>query len=56
MGMMAKNYFGLSVAPYKEAWGGYLREVCVCILLMRGGLLINIKGKGLTLFLLSWVP
>lgn len=40
MGMIARNYFGISVAPYKEAWAGYLREVCVCILLMRGGLLI----------------
>lgn len=28
----------------------------LCLLLMRGGLLINLKGKGLELFFLTWVP
>jgi hypothetical protein len=39
-GIVARNYFGIAVLAYQEKWGGYLREVCVCILLMRGGLLI----------------
>lgn len=56
MGMIARNFFGISVNAYQEPWGGYLREACVCILLMRGGLLITFKGKGLTLFLISWIP
>jgi len=56
MGMVSRNLFGVSVSMYQETWGSYLREVCVNILLMRGGLLISFKGKGLTLALISWIP
>ena len=56
MGMIVRNYFGHAVLAYNDTWGAKIREYVLCTLLLRGGLLINLKGKGITLFLLSWVP
>lgn len=56
-GCIARNAFGeLTEAFYPEGWADWGRQICLSIILMRGGLELDFEGKGLTVVLLTLVP
>jgi hypothetical protein len=56
MGAIARNLFGTIMAAYPAPWTVFIRGFCLSILLIRGGLQVSFRGKGLTVVLLSVVP
>lgn len=55
-GCIARNFFGNIMKAYPEKWAAEARNLCLAILLLRGGMYISFKGKGLLVFLLTLVP
>jgi NhaP-type Na+/H+ or K+/H+ antiporter len=55
-GCFAHNCFGREVRAYSEKWAATIREICLTLLLIRGGLAISFKGKGLLVLILTVVP
>lgn len=56
-GCLARNFFGeLTDVHYPEGWADWGRQICLSIILMRGGLELDFEGKGLTVVLLTFVP
>jgi len=56
-GCIARNFFGeLTDVYYPEKWADIGRQICLSIILMRGGLELDFEGKGLTVVLLTLVP
>jgi len=41
MGMIARNCFGREVIAYQEKWASMIREICLTLLLIRGGMAIK---------------
>ena len=41
---------------YSEYWADWIRQVCLCVILMMGGLELEFAGKGLTVVLLTLCP
>ena len=56
MGCIAINTYGKATEPYVEKWSKYIREIALCLLLVRGGMTITLKGKGLMVVIISFVP
>lgn len=56
MGMVARNCFGREVIAYQEKWASMIREICLTLLLIRGGLTIKFQGKGLVIALITIIP
>jgi hypothetical protein len=56
MGCIVRNLFGWVVLPYPQPWTAWIRGFCLCILLIRGGLNVSFKGKGIIVVFLSFVP
>ena len=56
-GCVARNAFGeLTVEYYPVDWADWMRQVCLCIILMRGGLELEFQGTGISIVLLTLVP
>jgi len=55
-GMIAHNLFGREVMAYQEKWASMIREICLTLLLIRGGLTIKFQGKGVIVALITVVP
>ena len=56
-GCIARNAFGeLTENHYPEGWADWGRQICLSIILMRGGLELDFEGKGLTVVLLTFIP
>jgi hypothetical protein len=56
-GMIARNFFGDFVMDnYPDYWADWIRQVCLSIILMRGGLQLSFKGIGTTVGLLTLCP
>ena len=56
-GCIARNFFGDAVYnDYPLIWADWLRQVCLSIILMRGGLELDFSGKGITVVLLTLCP
>ena len=56
-GCLARNFFGeLTEVHYPEVWADTGRQICLSIILMRGGLELDFEGKGLTVVLLTFIP
>ena len=56
-GCIARNAFGdITENHYPEIWADWGRQICLSIILMRGGLELDFEGKGLTVVLLTLVP
>ena len=53
-GVIAINSFGL--ADYPEDVADQLRQICLSVILMMGGLEITFKGQGITVLLLTICP
>ena len=54
-GMIARNISSY-MDKYDDDWGAYIRIVCLVVILTRGGMELSFKGKGLTVFLLTFIP
>lgn len=56
-GCIARNWFPQTLMDsYPNDWAGWIRTVCLSIILMRGGLELDFEGKGLIVVLLTLVP
>ena len=56
-GCIARNFFGvLGTEYYNSYWADWIRQICLSIILMRGGLELEFNGIGLTIFLLTVCP
>lgn len=56
-GCIARNFFGPTYMEfYPELKASYIRMVCLSVILLRGGLELDFKGKGLTVVLMTLVP
>ena len=56
-GCIARNAFGdITENHYPEIWADWGRQICLSIILMRGGLELDFEGKGLTVVLLTVIP
>ena len=40
-GMIARNTFGREVIAYQDKWASMIREICLTLLLIRGGLAVK---------------
>ena len=56
MGFIARNYVGGPMDAYNNRWASFIKYICLCMLMVRGGLNVTFRGKGLTVVLLSVVP
>lgn len=41
---------------YNDIWAGYIRMVCLGVILLRGGMELEFAGKGITVVLLTLLP
>ncbi len=55
-GSIARNSFGSVVEPYPDDWAGWIRMLCLSVILLRGGLELDFEGKGLIVVLLTFCP
>lgn len=57
LGCLARNIIPPSVMDhYNDSWASYIRMVCLAVILLRGGLELEFKGKGLLVLLLIILP
>ena len=56
-GCIARNFFGtLTMDHYPDLWSDWIRQICLSVILMRGGLELEFEGKGITVVLLTLCP
>ena len=58
-GCIARNFFLEEhgyMTHYPDTKAGHVRVVCLSVILLRGGLELDFKGKGLTVVLLTFIP
>lgn len=56
-GCIARNFFGdFVVTNYPNYWADWIRQICLSIILMRGGLELQFKDINLTVALLTLLP
>lgn len=56
-GCIARNFFCAEYMDhYPEPWAGWVRSICLSIILLRGGMELDFAGKGLTVVLLTLCP
>ena len=44
MGFIARNFIGGVMLAYPSRWATFIRLICLCLILMRGGLNVSFKG------------
>jgi solute carrier family 9B (sodium/hydrogen exchanger), member 1/2 len=56
-GCLARNFLPqTAMTHYPDQNAGYIRLICLSVILLRGGLELDFKGKGLTVVLLTLLP
>lgn len=55
-GCLIRNILGFESRHYHETWAAKIRGICLTLILVRGGMVVNFKGKGLHVFLLTVIP
>lgn len=56
-GCLARNFLCEEyMQHYPEYYASWIRSVCLSVILLRGGMELDFKGKGLTVILLTLVP
>jgi len=56
-GCLARNFLGQEyMQHYPNITASWVRMICLSIILLRGGLELDFKGKGMTVVLLTLVP
>ena len=56
LGCVARNCFGQVTKPFPDDWASVIRNICLAMLLIRGGLQVSFAGKGLIVLILSCIP
>lgn len=56
MGCVSRNLFGEMMDAFPKEWSMWIRSVSLCILLIRGGLQVQFKGKGWLVVFMSTIP
>jgi hypothetical protein len=56
MACIARNLFGSCTAAFPDNWANTIRNICLCILLLRGGLAITFADKGLIVLVIAIIP
>mmetsp|Transcript_14326 Transcript_14326/g.24378 ORF Transcript_14326/g.24378 Transcript_14326/m.24378 type:complete len:96 (+) Transcript_14326:134-421(+) len=62
LGCLARNYWtpdfngDVEGDCYPDEWAFWIRQICLSIILMMGGLEISFKGKGTLVFLITVCP
>jgi hypothetical protein len=44
LGFVARNFIGGFMLAYPSRWATFIRLICLCLILMRGGLNVHFKG------------
>ena len=56
-GCLARNFLCTEyMQHYPEFYAGWIRSICLSIILLRGGMELDFEGKGLTVVLLTLIP
>ena len=55
-GAVARNLFTWERDAYNDLWASYIRIVCLMVILLRGGIELSFRGKGIIVFLYTFVP
>ena len=56
-GCIVRNFFGdYFMDNYPTKWAEWARKICLCIILLRGGLKLKFQGLGKIVILLTFVP
>ena len=56
-GCLARNFLCEEyMQHYPEEYAGWIRSICLSIILLRGGMELEFEGKGLTVVLLTLIP
>lgn len=55
-GCIARNFFGSFMTAFPNDWAQYIRSCTLAIVLTGGGMRLTFKGKGVIVFLMSFVP
>ena len=56
LGFIARNFFGGVMEAYPNKWAAYIRVICLCTLMLRGGINVKLREVGITVGLLSIIP
>jgi NhaP-type Na+/H+ or K+/H+ antiporter len=57
MGCVGRNFVSEDIEQnFPDVWTGWIRIVCLCHLLLRGGMEISFKGQGIIVLLLAVGP
>jgi hypothetical protein len=56
MGFVGVNYAGGPVFAYNSRWAFFIKNIGLCMLMVRGGLTVSFAGKGITVVLLCTMP
>jgi hypothetical protein len=56
LGFVARNFVPLAAEAFPSRWAYFIRMICLCLLLLRGGLNITFRGQGITVVLIAFVP
>lgn len=55
-GAVGRNFWSWERNAYNDTWATYIRMFCLMVILLRGGLELSFAGKGLIVFLYTFVP
>jgi Kef-type K+ transport system membrane component KefB len=56
-GCISRNiYEGIAPDIYSESWSNWVRQVCLSVILMMGGLELEFSGKGVVVVILTLCP
>ena len=56
LGFITRNYVPKPMPSFPSLWANYIRQICLCLLMLRGGLTVSFAGKGITVLLMSFLP
>ena len=56
LGCLTRNFIGSTMDSYPEALAGWVRIICLSVILLRGGLELDFEGKGILVVLLTLCP
>jgi len=56
LGCIARNFFGDYMDNYDDDVASWLRIICLAIILLRAGLELEFKDRGLMVIMLTLIP
>jgi hypothetical protein len=56
MGCVVRNAYTPYMKAYPTGWAQWIRSCCLAVLLVRGGMNVSFRGKGLLVLFMSFIP